>query len=180
MDPTKWKRIRELFEEVRNLPHDSRESRLEEQCRNDPDLQGEVESLLSHYDEAGGFLDIPALEDGPDSGTSCDREDVENGQRVQRIGRYSLTRVIGRGGMGIVWEAVQEEPRRIVALKVLKKGIASSRALRRFKYESEFLGRLRHPGIAQIFEAGIHSEPDVTSGDEGVPYLALLTFVLVA
>jgi len=173
MDPTKWKLIRALFEEVRNLPCELRESCLEERCRGDPDLQAEVESLLSHYDGADGFMEIPALEYGTDSVASCAREAAEIGQGEPKIGRYSLTRIIGRGGMGIVWEAVQEEPRRIVALKVLKKGIASSRALRRFKYEVEFLGRLRHPGIAQIFEAGIHSEQDVTSGDDGVPYFAM-------
>lgn len=76
-----------------------------------------------------------------------------------RIGRYHIKRVIASGGMGTVYEAVQESPRRVVAVKVMKQGIASKSALRRFEYESQILARLRHPGIAQIYEAGTHT-PD--------------------
>jgi tetratricopeptide (TPR) repeat protein/tRNA A-37 threonylcarbamoyl transferase component Bud32 len=71
-----------------------------------------------------------------------------------RHGRYRLLRLIGRGGMGAVYEAEQESPRRIVALKVIKPGLASEEAARRFSQESQALGRLQHPGIAQIYESG--------------------------
>src|SRR5438128_1399314 len=70
------------------------------------------------------------------------------------IGRYKIIRLIGEGGMGAVYEAEQEQPRRTVALKVIKPGLASSDLLRRFEQESQALGRLQHPGIAQIHEAG--------------------------
>ena len=73
-----------------------------------------------------------------------------------RIGRYHIKRVIATGGMGTVYEATQDNPRRVVAVKVMKQGIASKSALRRFEYEGQILGRLRHPGIAQIYEAGTH------------------------
>jgi len=73
-----------------------------------------------------------------------------------RIGRYHIKRVIASGGMGTVYEATQDNPRRVVAVKVMKQGIASKSALRRFEYEGQILGRLRHPGIAQIYEAGTH------------------------
>jgi tetratricopeptide (TPR) repeat protein len=63
-------------------------------------------------------------------------------------------RLIGEGGMGSVYEAEQEHPRRTVALKVIKPGLASPALLRRFDQEAEALGRLQHPGIAQIYEAG--------------------------
>src|SRR5207244_4941165 len=53
-----------------------------------------------------------------------------------------------------VYEAEQEQPRRTVALKVIKPGLASPELLRRFEQESQALGRLQHPGIAQIYEAG--------------------------
>ncbi len=85
------------------------------------------------------------------------------------IGRYTIRSVIASGGMGTVYEALQESPRRRVALKVMKHGVASRSALRRFEFESELLGRLRHPGIAQVHEAGIH---DDGSGG-GVPYFAM-------
>ena len=71
-----------------------------------------------------------------------------------RIGHYRIIRLLGEGGMGSVYEADQEQPRRRVALKVIKAGWASPDLLRRFEQESQALGRLQHPGIAQIYEAG--------------------------
>jgi eukaryotic-like serine/threonine-protein kinase len=70
------------------------------------------------------------------------------------IGRYRILRLVGEGGMGTVYEAEQEQPRRIVALKVIKPGLASPDLLWRFQQESQALARLQHPGIAQIYEAG--------------------------
>ncbi len=88
-----------------------------------------------------------------------------------RVGRYRVKRLIGSGGMGAVYEAVQEQPRRTVALKVMRRGITSKSALRRFEYESQLLARLRHPGIAQVFEAGTYD--DGVGTDAGVPYFAM-------
>ena len=70
------------------------------------------------------------------------------------IGRYRILGLIGEGGMGAVYEAEQDHPRRIVALKIIRPGMASPELLRRFEQESQALGRLQHPGIAQIYEAG--------------------------
>src|SRR5262245_18900192 len=73
---------------------------------------------------------------------------------MTKIGGYTITRLIGEGGMGAVYEAEQDQPRRTVALKVIKPGLASPELLRRFAQESQALGRLQHPGIAQVYEAG--------------------------
>jgi eukaryotic-like serine/threonine-protein kinase len=70
------------------------------------------------------------------------------------IGRYRIIRVLGEGGMGTVYEAEQDMPRRSVALKVIKACWASPQLLIRFHQESQVLGSLHHPGIAQIYEAG--------------------------
>jgi eukaryotic-like serine/threonine-protein kinase len=70
------------------------------------------------------------------------------------IGRYRIVRLLGEGGMGAVYEAEQDQPRRRVALKVIKAAWASPETLRRFDQEFQALGRLHHPGIAQIYEAG--------------------------
>src|ERR1043165_6454535 len=86
----------------------------------------------------------------------------------KRIGNYEIRRIIGSGGMGAVYLAVQEQPRRTVALKIMRSGIASRAALRRFEYESQLLARLQHPGIAQIYEAGTHDD-----GTGPVPYFAM-------
>ena len=65
----------------------------------------------------------------------------------RKIGGFHIKSVIGSGGMGTVYLATQDEPRRDVALKLMKHGIASRSALRRFKFEAQLLARLRHPGM---------------------------------
>ncbi|MBC7773412.1 MAG: protein kinase, partial [Pyrinomonadaceae bacterium] len=60
----------------------------------------------------------------------------------------------GEGGMGTVYEAEQLSPRRLVALKAIRRGFASRQMLRRFQQEAHILGCLQHPGIAQIYDAG--------------------------
>ena len=70
------------------------------------------------------------------------------------IGSYRILRLLGEGGMGAVYEAEQDQPRSRVALKVIRAAWASPELLRRFEQESQALGRLHHPGIAQIYEAG--------------------------
>ena len=85
-----------------------------------------------------------------------------------RIGHYRIIRILGEGGMGTVYEAEREHPRRTVALKVIKPGWASTELLRRFEQESRALGRLQHAGIAQIYEAA--------TADDGFgpqPYFAM-------
>ena len=73
-----------------------------------------------------------------------------------RVGRYLVDRVIASGGMGTVYEATQDRPHRKVALKMIRAGLATASTIRRFEHEAEILGRLRHPGIAQVYEAGTH------------------------
>jgi tetratricopeptide (TPR) repeat protein len=84
------------------------------------------------------------------------------------IGRYRIIRLIGEGGMGAVYEAEQQQPRRSVALKVIKPGIATGQLIRRFEQESQSLARLHHPGIAQVYEAGT---AETTFGTQ--PYFAM-------
>jgi tetratricopeptide (TPR) repeat protein/predicted Ser/Thr protein kinase len=85
-----------------------------------------------------------------------------------RIGRYRPLRILGQGGMGVVYEAEQEEPRRRVALKVIRPELATEDLRRRFAHESLFLGRLQHPGIAQVYEAGT-----AETVDGPLPFIAM-------
>ena len=93
-------------------------------------------------------------DDSPTFVTSAGEGTGSSAPQISKIGRYTITRLIGEGGMGSVYEAEQDQPRRTVALKVIKPGLASPELLRRFAQESQALGRLQHPGIAQIYEAG--------------------------
>src|SRR5436190_1571395 len=88
----------------------------------------------------------------------------------QQIGQYTLKRIIGSGSFGTVYEAIQERPHRPVALKIMRRASAtpSPSSLRRFQFEAELLGRLHHPGIAQVYDAGMFDD-----GMGGAPYFVL-------
>lgn len=74
------------------------------------------------------------------------------------IGEYRIVGLLGQGGMGVVWEAEQQQPRRRVALKVMRQGhYVDDLHARMFRREAEVLGRLKHPNIAAIYESG-HTE----------------------
>ena len=116
------------------------------------------------------MTDDPATKSMPqsDDGTSLSPGGSQDPNLGRRIGRFHIKSVIASGGMGTVYLAMQDEPRRHVALKLMKHCIASRSALRRFKFEAQLLARLRHPGIAQIYESGTHDD-----GSGGVPYFAI-------
>ncbi|MHC4090081.1 MAG: tetratricopeptide repeat protein [Planctomycetota bacterium] len=117
---------------------------------------------------ARGPRNAEASGGGPESAGEARCEPSMPVPMPERIGQFHIKRIIATGGMGTVYEAVQEHPRRSVAVKVMKYGIASRSALRRFEYESQILGRLRHPGIAQVYEAGTHDD-----GGGAVPYFVM-------
>ncbi len=136
-----------LFQAALDLPEDERSCFLDRECGDDDALLSEVNTLLRHFNEASdSFLSTPIRPDY----TEIDPNDA----MPERIGHYRLIRRIGEGGMGVVFEARQESPDRSVALKLIRPGWATSHLLRRFQYEAQVLGQLRHPGIATIYEAG--------------------------
>ncbi len=111
--------------------------------------------------------DVPSRR-SPDSSSPTEDLPTTPSGLPPRISGYQVRRVIASGGMGTVYEAMQEQPRRSVAVKVMKHGVTSASALRRFEYEAQLLARLSHPGIAHIYEAGTYAGP---SGK--VPFFAM-------
>lgn len=159
-------RAYELFEQTLEHLPEARAAFLADACGSDVELRAEVESLLEHDSRAAdGFLLPP--EPPPDSGSAAGRGQPDP-LVGSHVGSFHIKQVIASGGMGTVYEAVQEHPHRTVALKVMHRNVASRSALRRFQFESQILGRLRHPNIAQVIHAGMH---DDDSG--GVPYFAM-------
>ena len=154
MDASRHQRISEIFDAARNLPPDQRHAYLQRACGNDAGMLAEVRSLLEHHERTGQALEQPLVQTPPSAVGPGAAASVSERAIPTSIGRYQIIRKIGEGGMGTVFEAQQENPRRTVALKVIHAGISSSGMLRRFEHEAQILGRLQHPGIAQIFEAG--------------------------
>lgn len=144
-----------IFEQACELPPEERAAFLEHACTGDSALQAEVESLLAH-DRAGTTFD--AMVDGGMVEALADSlGTVSRDGALNQVGPYRIIRRIGEGGMGEVFEAEQESPRRRVALKVIRSGQLSPNIVRRFEHEAFVLGQLQHPGIAHIYESGVVS-----------------------
>ena len=135
-----------IFLALADLNSDERDAFLREHCGHDSQLRAEVEAMLQAIDVTDDeFLDparLPSLDmaggDGP----------LQPGTVLSNC---FVLHAIGSGGVGVVYAAQQEHPRRTVAIKVLRRGFRRSEILRRFEREAELLGRLQHPGVAQVF-----------------------------
>ncbi|MEM7308366.1 MAG: serine/threonine-protein kinase [Planctomycetota bacterium] len=162
-------RVLELAEEALGRPASERPSFLRSRCGDDDRLLARCLELI---EEASGFDDLPTLrlEAGRIATADGARPGHLQGDGVPRdLAGYRLLRILGEGGMGIVYLAEQERPRRRVALKVLHPFLLhSARSRRRFEIEVDVLARLEHPGIASIYDAGT-----AVAGGEEVPYLTM-------
>lgn len=149
MDEKVARRAHSLFMKAIELDPEDRARYLRSACAGDLDLERRIGDLLSALDRAPTFLETPALGNRPTATqppTSIPRT----------IGEYHIERMIGAGGMATVYEAIQDQPKRRVALKVMRHGLMHTSAVHRFQFETEVLAKLQHPGIAQIFEVGAY------------------------
>src|SRR5688572_7343405 len=158
MGPDRWQRLWSLYHEAAERPPEERAAFLAGAAGGDPELEREVLELLA-ADRAGGLLESPAVT-LPDLAGSLE---VAPGERV---GPYQIVRLLGEGGMGMVYEAQQEEPlRRRVALKLIKPGHDSRALLSRFAAERRALALMAHSNIARVLDAD--------STPEGRPYFVM-------
>ncbi len=143
LDPARWRRIREVLDEILAAPEADREALLRERCGDDADLAVEVRSFVRAHDEAGSFIEGPA---GAPS-------DVIS---APEIDRYRIIGELDRGGMGVVYLAVRDDGayRQTVAVKVLRHGLGSAALVARFRAERQILARLDHPNIARLLDGG--------------------------
>lgn len=129
----------------------AREAFLTEACGGDSALRAAVETMLADHERAGTLFQevsagLPAAES-----IVADHEAAIG----KSISSYTLTRLLGEGGSGIVYEAAQSEPvRRKVALKILKLGMDTRQIIARFEAERQALAMMEHPHIARVIDAG--------------------------
>jgi WD40 repeat protein/predicted Ser/Thr protein kinase len=160
-----------LFDQAADLPPAEQRALLDAACPDDPALRAEVEKLLAddarlRADQAAtSFLNSPLVR-APAPTPAADTAVLPDRPLPPAyIGRYRIVSLLGEGGMGAVYLAEQDNPRRPVALKVIRPGLVSPALLKRFAQEAHILGRLQHVGIAQIYEAGV--------AQDGRPFFAM-------
>lgn len=149
MDAERWDQVQTLFKEILELDHDSRVTRLSEIRNTDDELFRELESLLAADSDRSSILD----------GFALDSIDISSLLSLDgsRVGPFEIERQIGSGGMGDVYLAKRIEGgfEQTVALKLIKFGVGSDTAIRRFEAERSILARLQHPNIARLVDGGL-------------------------
>src|SRR5262245_24070858 len=155
MDEKRWGQIKEIYDRALDLSRDQREGFLAEVCAADDDLRREVESLLAAHDDAGTFLQSPAVEVAAHEIVA----DEVTSPAPQLIGRelanYKIISLLGRGGMGEVYLAEDKRLHRKVALKLLPAQFTNdAERVRRFEREAKAASGTNHPNILTIYEIG--------------------------
>ncbi len=147
MDPDHWRELKDIFEAALDVEASDRAAFLEKACRDNPGMRKEVEALLDRT-AGSSFLEKPAYKEVPELFES----DADNALVGKRLGPYSVTDKIGRGGMGIVYLARDTRLDRPVAIKMLApKFTSDSQQRERLKREARAAAKLSHPGIATVY-----------------------------
>ena len=171
MDKKLYERVQVVIDQVLAAKVVDRGVLLERLVAGDSELEREVRSLLAVLSDDSDhhpMSDDRLSEQRRRLDAIIDNPIPVSPKHIDRIGEYQIVGVLGEGGMGIVYRAVQSRPSRHVALKVIDVLRADSEIEKRFKAEAEIQGRLQHPGIVQIYEAGV-----THIGHTNRPYIAM-------
>jgi WD40 repeat protein len=148
MTPEDYERLSALFARGIQLGPDQRQSLLKEVAVDAPDLRDELERLFA--------LDVPdGLTALDEQSAASTQSDVAVSPNCPEVTGYRIRRLLGEGGMGQVWQAIQLSTHREVALKLIH-GVrfTSGQNRARFEREVELTARLAHPNIARVFDSG--------------------------
>jgi len=157
------KRIEELYHAAAELPAGDQAEFLARGCAGDENLQATVMSLLTAGREAPQAWDRGALE----MEARHSALDMPLARPDEFFGPYRILRCIAAGGMGLVYEALRDDPefQKRVAIKLVQQGLDDPASVERFRSERQILAQLEHPNIARLLDGG-------TTRD-GVPYLVM-------
>jgi serine/threonine-protein kinase len=151
MDSARWERIQSLFHEAVDLPADERERFLQSACGEDHDCLAEVRALIDE-DQRGASVIDRGVE------YTANRVLQNQSHTLQQIGPYRMLRVLGEGGMGVVFLAERTDLGSQAAIKILRDAWLSPARRQRFATEQRTLASLNHPSIARLYDAGALSD----------------------
>ncbi len=157
--PNAWDQVREILATALEMPAEERTGFVRQACGSDQTLFAEVESLLSHHDQADSLL-----ENSPAAHWLTFDPAALAGKR---IGAYKIIRQLGEGGMAVVYlgERDDQQFQKRVAIKMLRPGFYTAEIVHRFRNERQTLAALDHPNIVKLLDGG--------STDSGLPYLVM-------
>ena len=162
MTTRQWEHVKELFHEAAGVDPARREALLRRRSGGDELVVREVLALLEAHTES---LAPPTAPDA-DEHAVADKAAARLHGLGRSVGPYRLVRVLGEGGMGVVYLAERAEPmRQVVALKVVRAELESRQALARFDAERQSLALMDHPNVAKVFDAGVD--------DDGRPFFVM-------
>src|SRR6266550_2501228 len=156
MEARRWDRIQTLFHDAVAAPAPARRRFLEARCADDPTLVSDVLAMIEEDARADSLLDrgvaaVALRMLGNSPSLSPDG---------QQFGRYRITRMLGEGGMGVVYLAERDDLESVAAIKILRDAWLSPARRERFASEQRTLAQLNHPSIARLYDAD--TQPDGT------------------
>lgn len=165
MNAERWQKIKDLFDAAQELERANRENFLATACRGDAELRREVEKLLESFEGAQSFMESPAVaeaaslfEDKKTLVVNSTTDNLNEGKLVAGIvlaSRYRIIGLLGKGGMGEVYQAEDIKLNQTVALKFLPDKLQRDRAaLDRFIGEVRVARQVSHPNVCRVFDIG--------------------------
>ena len=156
MSPERWQHVKRLLAQAMQLSAEERPAWLDEVCADDQALRQDLETLLR------ADADPMPMMDAPLESVAMIMPEID---QPTHIGPYQILKMLGRGGMGVVYLAERTEISKQVALKVMATGRNSPEYMQRFLMERRVLARLQHPNIAQLLDIGVT--------EQGLPYFVM-------